>query len=1118
MTAKFDNNYFTLTGDVPALLKPERSLPFTVNAITGAVGVFNDTLRFTTKNGQAFKIGISLEVKQGPIITLLNSGGTALTSITKFLNAGANTSVNFKVKNTGSVDLHVAPANNDWATISETVPSASAQSVMYKWEKSTEYGGPTYDWIEIVGNSGTKKISDVDPFNSKDFSAGIKMPFPFTYYGKEYDTMYVGMGLVTFNPNQNNGNTFWGGVPIPDTAKPNNYIAPLWVFGGPDWVVNYPNSGLYYQLFDDKVIVEFRDINSAFTMGDPISYEAILYKNGNIKFQYVMPENTSNTVTDHGTIGIENEDGTDGVMISLYQKVVNQNMAITLYPAHMYTVPPAQTKDFQMLLDAKELVEGSYADSIAFTNNDPTALNLTLPTKLVITGTPQIEIPSPIVYDTVLVNPAVPTATKEFEVKNTGTANFTISGITQLLPNDVVVETYQLLNNTGTWIKLKNFPFPVTLKAHSTMKFRATVTPVTPVVLLDTLVVATSLTPANYKIPITANIYNPAVLSLGADTISYYAQTSAFTKAHAVKIGNELGGLNLVYSLTTDFQRDVPASMAVTGNTTPKAVVNSVKDADPMISMAPMGIKSVSANTKKSASAMDVYNRILSWDTDTVAKTRLGYNGSRSFYSATGFTAPADGFLLSHVQTWFVPGDWLNSKIKVLVLAGDEDINNCKTLLTESFMHEVPATDDKGGMLTYKLTQSIEINPNEKFYVVFGFEAALTYPQGCATKTEVVPNRFMFGAPEDWYDLANYKQFNTIGWMTRALEETSGDVPWVMLTSASSGTILPTKTDSIHLNFTARTAPNADNLAYLVVQSNDIKNPEKRIVLRLLKNSGPVFETQVLPLVVSENDSISFEVSASDLEGDNFTIKTDSSYKFLYPVNYTNPDPKIKTLKYMYKPDFKSQGVHTFNFTGTDEFNNVSKSAISVTVKNVNRPPVPIETDTLKFTPQGDYKIVTAKDVFTDPDDDMQTLEAVAGNTEILNMFVSGNSFLLMPGIAGETSVTFMVTDKYGAKATNTIPVKVSDQYTGISEVKSKELFIYPNPTKGKVNVIMPSDLKGKTSLSIYNAQGIMVKEEIFNLNVTDTFSFDMTDLPVGIYFLKWNNSLLQKSVKIIKQ
>ena len=54
-------------------------------------------------------------------------------------------------------------------------------------------------------------------------------------------------------------------------------------------------------------------------------------------------------------------------------------------------------------------------------------------------------------------------------------------------------------------------------------------------------------------------IRDRAVISLGADTISYYAQTNAFTKAHAVKIGNELGGLNLVYSLVTDFKRTVPA-------------------------------------------------------------------------------------------------------------------------------------------------------------------------------------------------------------------------------------------------------------------------------------------------------------------------------------------------------------------------------------------------------------------------------------------------------------------------------------------------------------------------------------------------------------------------------
>jgi len=216
-------------------------------------------------------------------------------------------------------------------------------------------------------------------------------------------------------------------------------------------------------------------------------------------------------------------------------------------------------------------------------------------------------------------------------------------------------------------------------------------------------------------------------------------------------------------------------------------------------------------------------------------------------------------------------------------------------LRSESFDHSITAPDEDGSLLTFKLSQSVEINPNEKFFIVFGFEAALTYPQGCANKNinDVVKNRFMFGALEEWYDLANYTQFDNIGWMARAVEETSGDIPWVVLTSATSGSIEPAKTDSIRFDFTARTAPNDDNVAYLVATSNDIANPEKRIVLHLIKNKGPVFDNLITPLEVSENDSITFLVSAFDQEGDNFTMTIDSSYKFLTQVSYTEPDPRL---------------------------------------------------------------------------------------------------------------------------------------------------------------------------------------------------------------------------------
>ena len=104
------------------------------------------------------------------------------------------------------------------------------------------------------------------------------------------------------------------------------------------------------------------------------------------------------------------------------------------------------------------------------------------------------------------------------------------------------------------------------------------------------------------------------------------------------------------------------------------------------------------------------------------------------------------------------------------------------------------------------------------------------------------------------------------------------------------------------------------------------------------------------------------------------------------------------------------------------------------------------------------------------------------------------------------------------SQATNTVPILVSDKILGIEHVDANDFYLYPNPTKGEVNIVMPSDLKGKVILTIYNAQGKAVKEEIFAASVFNKFSMDLTDLPKGIYFLKWNNSQLQKTSKIIKQ
>jgi subtilisin family serine protease len=1120
-SAAFDHDYFTLTGDIPSLLKPERQIPFVVKPHTLEIGDFADTLRITTLNGQLLNIGLSSKVILGPVFNLLNAAGTTpFKSVTKFLNAGNNTNVGFKINNPGSADLKVAPFNNEWASITETVESELTDSILYKVEKSNVSASVQYDWIDVVGNSGIK-VEGIDTYIGKNWSEGIQIPFPFKFYGISYDTLYIGNGLVTFTKDQNDVSYFWGGGAIPQTKQPNNFIAPLFVFGGPDYVALYPQSGIYYQLYDDKVVVEYHDYNSNFTMGPPISFEVILYPSGNIKFQYKMPEDGNNTVTSNGVIGIENAKGTDGVQISYYQNVVNSDMAIGLYPARSYTIPSGEAKDFNLLLDAKYLVEGSYLDSISFVNNDPYILDYKLPAKVVVTGAPKIEIPDSIDFGLVIINPDTPTISKSFEIKNTGSANFTLSGIQQRLAADVKIETYIYANNAWIWQELVNTSFPVSIPAKSSLKLRATLTPESQKTVLDTLLLNTSLTPAKYVIPINANIYSPAVISLNTDTITCYAQTEDYTVSREKQIGNGAGGYKLDYKVNIVYQRE----NAATSSSTDKmdGSQNGLSgNKDESVFLTPLSKTIQPAKTVQPNNSVEEYNRILSYESDSIWSQRLGYNGARTFYSATGFVAPASGFNLTHVQNWFIPGDWLTSKIKVMVLAGDNDINNCTILISESFDYNITEIDDTGSLLTHKLSTSVEINPGEKFFVVFGFEAGLTYPQGCIDIENNIPNRYLFGSGAEWYDLSAYSQFSTIGWMVRAIEETANDTPWVVLTSADNGTLEPAATDLVKVKFTARTAKNRNNYATLMVESNDIVAPVKKVVLHLIKNSGSVIDIPA-NLKVNENDTLRFKVVLTDLEGDNFTVKTDQEYEFLKiestKSEYVQNGHHSETLNFIYTPDYECQGTHLFGLTSIDEFNNETSSNIEITVTNMDRWPEPISQDTLKFKPFGNYKLLTTEDLFSDPDHDLELLEGSSGNADILNLYNSGNSFLLMPQEAGETSVTFMATDKYGAQAINTVHILVSDNVTAAKPVfGSLDFAVYPNPTKGEVHVTLSPETKGDVELSVVDMQGRMVKQKNFYAESINVVTLDISELPAGLYFIKMNCNNQTKGAKIIKQ
>lgn len=85
--------------------------------------------------------------------------------------------------------------------------------------------------------------------------------------------------------------------------------------------------------------------------------------------------------------------------------------------------------------------------------------------------------------------------------------------------------------------------------------------------------------------------------------------------------------------------------------------------------------------------------------------------------------------------------------------------------------------------------------------------------------------------------------------------------------------------------------------------------------------------------------------------------------------------------------------------------------------------------------------------------------------------------------------------------------------FVGINEEFFNSLTIFPNPTKGKLN-IKYNDLQ-KLTASLYNIHGEIVKENCLDLN---KHIIDLSDLPNGVYFIKiriGNDIIVRKILKI---
>lgn len=170
---------------------------------------------------------------------------------------------------------------------------------------SQQDGFVDFDWIDI-SETGTPITNWTDDTTLGPF----QLAFPFTFYGEEYDEFWVcSNGWISFLPNQ--GNRF-SNHELPNTLTPN--CAIFWF-----WDDLNPSVGdmaqTYYGLDESgNFVIQFVDWNEFGAQGNTLTAEVILSPVGTIKLQY-LNFNGNISITSE-TIGIENQDGTDGLMAS----------------------------------------------------------------------------------------------------------------------------------------------------------------------------------------------------------------------------------------------------------------------------------------------------------------------------------------------------------------------------------------------------------------------------------------------------------------------------------------------------------------------------------------------------------------------------------------------------------------------------------------------------------------------------------------------------------------------------------------------------------------------------------------------------------------------------------
>ncbi len=200
----------------------------------------------------------------------------------------------------------------------------------YTWDRSVPF-----EWIDT---SGGVQVPGGDDWCRGPYDIG----FAFDFYGTAYTKFHVETnGFLVFGDVCSVGGWEYINQCLPNPSVPNALIAPFW-----DDLHTFGTAAIRFRMFGTApnryLVVEWNGIGHYSDGTHGMTFEAILYESSNeIKFQYQSMTTNSRGDASYATIGIENQNGRDGLNVSCNEAWLTDGTAILF--SHPY-IPPTPTR------------------------------------------------------------------------------------------------------------------------------------------------------------------------------------------------------------------------------------------------------------------------------------------------------------------------------------------------------------------------------------------------------------------------------------------------------------------------------------------------------------------------------------------------------------------------------------------------------------------------------------------------------------------------------------------------------------------------------------------------------------------------------------------------------